>query len=448
MCVSKRNPWLFGLGVLLAVLVVYGGHARADVTTDQSGSIIIFPKVIADGTRDTLIEITNKTNMSVSAHCVYINASGSCSPSGDSCKLDTDCPFLPDGITRETCIRACEPHNFDIDLSPQQPTFWIVGDGRPFNASDLLLGLDPGAVPAQGNTFEGELKCYETMTDASGTPVNGNALSGKACIFNGTDPFDPAFGSQVSDYSAIAVQGSGAAGANNGDLDLNLNDAEYNSCPKSLVLNHYGDGVTDSFTNSTVNTELTLVPCSEQLEQRIELCFGGDRDGKPCLVSGDPCPGDGVCQDRGVLGAPVLVNAVALGEMEQQVASFQVKFDCWYNRSLADIAFNLSVAGGFPGTFGKIRLAPPASGKVCWTGTNRGGTCSSDDDCPDFINSPADDSVSLGCRAWPGVIGVGEEFYTTSAGKGNDAFNLFMEGSRPGDLIVAPTTNAQDPNGQ
>ena len=54
MGVSKRNPWLSGLGVLLAVLAGYVGQVRADVTSDTPGSIVIFPKVIADGTRDTL----------------------------------------------------------------------------------------------------------------------------------------------------------------------------------------------------------------------------------------------------------------------------------------------------------------------------------------------------------------------------------------------------------
>ena len=122
----KRNPWLSGLGVLLAILVVSGGHARADVSTDQSGSIVIFPKVIADGSRDTLIQITNTSNMSAEAHCFYVNASGRCSVStGTSCKVDTDCPGT------EQCIRQCTETNFDIFLTAQQPTVWRASTGRP-----------------------------------------------------------------------------------------------------------------------------------------------------------------------------------------------------------------------------------------------------------------------------------------------------------------------------
>src|SRR5882672_8787940 len=98
----KRNPWLTGLGVLLAILVMSGGYARADVNTDQSGSIVIFPKVIADGTRDTIIELTNTSNMSAQAHCFYINnPSGTCSETSSlNCRLDTDCPGV------ETCLIA------------------------------------------------------------------------------------------------------------------------------------------------------------------------------------------------------------------------------------------------------------------------------------------------------------------------------------------------------
>ena len=126
----KRNPWLFGLGVLLAVLVVSGGHARADVTTDQSGSIVIFPKVIADGTRDTIIQITNRSNMSAQAHCFYI-ASGTCSTTTtDYCNMDTDCP------TGETCVLPCNEIDVDLFLTAQQPTMWRVSTGR-------LLSLTP-----------------------------------------------------------------------------------------------------------------------------------------------------------------------------------------------------------------------------------------------------------------------------------------------------------------
>src|SRR5262249_10087900 len=62
------------VGLIAAVLVGLLAHgARADVTTEQGASILAFPKVIADGTRETVIQITNISNAMVHAHCFYVN---------------------------------------------------------------------------------------------------------------------------------------------------------------------------------------------------------------------------------------------------------------------------------------------------------------------------------------------------------------------------------------
>ncbi|MFN8640742.1 MAG: hypothetical protein U0802_03445 [Candidatus Binatia bacterium] len=59
------------MAAALVVLVV--GGAQAQVTTEKSSSILVFPKVISDGTRDTVIQITNTSNSMVHAHCFYVN---------------------------------------------------------------------------------------------------------------------------------------------------------------------------------------------------------------------------------------------------------------------------------------------------------------------------------------------------------------------------------------
>src|SRR5512134_35200 len=87
MRVQKRNPWLYSLGVVLAAMVLSGSRAGADLTSDRPGSVTIWPKVIADGTRDTLITLTNTRNEEAYAHCEYVQGLGICRLSGAYCTL-------------------------------------------------------------------------------------------------------------------------------------------------------------------------------------------------------------------------------------------------------------------------------------------------------------------------------------------------------------------------
>jgi hypothetical protein len=446
----KRNPWLFGLGVLLAVLVVYGGHARADVTSDQSGSIVIFPKVIADGTRDTLIQITNTSNMTAQAHCFYV-ASGSCSATATTyCNTDAECPV------GETCLNPCNETNFDIFLTAQQPTFWRASTGRVVSdprqvgpcrlnqpcacsidiASGGLAcpGFDPGtggigsqAVKPTGTAFQGELKCILTDSSSPPVPIGQNSLKGEAIIE------DLATG-QVSEYNAYAVA---AIAVNNND-DLLLDGTEYNFCPHNLILNHYADGAdvkptmddTDPFFGVTVSTELTLVPCTEILEQQFPT------------------------------HARALFSIV--DEFESPLSA-SITFECLLNRGLADISsqFTGGLSGAIPSTFAKTRITPP-SGSICYTGSERCHTCNfadpdpncaglppgtvvgncdctSDTDCPGFDTSAG--GTTLGCKPWSGLLGVAEEFYLgPGRPRGTAAFNPHLEGTRaaPGDFIIVP----------
>ena len=69
---QRKLVGLMGLAALVGLGVV-AKPAAAKVTTEQSASILIFPKVIADGTRDTIIQITNTSNNMRHAHCFYVN---------------------------------------------------------------------------------------------------------------------------------------------------------------------------------------------------------------------------------------------------------------------------------------------------------------------------------------------------------------------------------------
>jgi hypothetical protein len=401
MRVLKRNPWLTSLGVLLAVLVVYGGYARADVTTDQPGSIVIFPKVISDGTRDTLIQLTNTSTSDQQAHCFYIDASnaspGQCTgpvPISGGCTTDDDCVYLdsnlnpiPDG----QCVH-CNEIDFDIALTPLQPTVWRVSAGR--DSSDQSDGIFIGKIDPKP-LFTGELKCFQT--DNSGVPMGGNALKGEATI-------ETLASGQISEYNAISilalntttVQPTCVGGGNDGnpcssDADcepdtggfgicktsvLLDNTTEYNACPTSLILNHFAQGATDPIaadlgTGGTVTTEVTLVPCTEDLEgQSLPL-------------------------------TTVAVNSV--NELESRVTSYILPLFCWSNFRLDDPQFGGGFAPGpFGSQFGKTRFSPTSSG--------------------------------VG-----GILGVAEEFHVVSGQPdGTAAFNLHVEGNRPGDTIQVP----------
>ncbi|MCX8072010.1 MAG: hypothetical protein N3C12_06110 [Candidatus Binatia bacterium] len=418
----KRSPWLMGLGVLLAGLVTAPG-ARADVTSDESGTLIIYPKVISDGSRDTLIQMSNRSNSVVLVHCFYINASGSCSNTTErSCEIDADCP------TGETCIRNCNATNFEIALTAQQPVQWRVSTGRlttipsapcrpgqPCQCTldssgqlvcpGMLIGQNNASfVPPVGTSFVGELKCYQM--DSNGNPFPGNALKGAATI-------ETLASRQISEYNALVVAAN--ADMNQGlnddrELRLNFNGSgggELNYCPASLVFTANAEGVTDTFSRATISTELTLVPCSELLEEDLP--------------------------------APVRLRFVGYNEFEQSLSIEAFSFDCFLNRRLAD----LPVAGGGIFVNGnqdlwKIRVAPrPVN--VCYSGTNRGNACSSDSECGVGLASGPGGTV-LGCLPASGVLGVAEEFYDLGGNLGTAAFNLRHEGSRSGfgDIVTLP----------
>ena len=47
--------------------------ARAQVTTVTSASVLVFPRVIVDGTWETTVQISNDANRPAYAHCYYVN---------------------------------------------------------------------------------------------------------------------------------------------------------------------------------------------------------------------------------------------------------------------------------------------------------------------------------------------------------------------------------------
>src|SRR5574340_547403 len=123
----KWNAFLSGLCGFAVALGGVAASARADVTVDKGASILVFPKVVADASFDTIIQIANTGNTMVAAHCFYVNNSSG----------------------------QCQETDFDIFLTKQQPTHWQVSVGRPsltgLGLSENDAGLTPGHVPPVGS---------------------------------------------------------------------------------------------------------------------------------------------------------------------------------------------------------------------------------------------------------------------------------------------------------
>jgi hypothetical protein len=268
-----------GLAALVGLGLV-ANPAVALTTVDESASILVFPKVIADGQRDTIIEITNTSNMPWHAHCFYVNGAPTV-------------PLQPIGPNNPP---LCAELDFDIWLTRQQPTHWVVSTGRldfPLDASCRVAqcdgdtsgtdnadccdaGFDPGRVPPVAPDFTGQLVCIATLAD--GSPTMGNVLKGEATIE------DVASGDVVK-YNAIGIPGNDNNNMDNvlcvgGEVTEDCpTGAEYNACPAQWTIDHAAAGAPNPAVDaletctdppcSSVTGNLTVVPCSQNFETQI-----------------------------------------------------------------------------------------------------------------------------------------------------------------------------------
>jgi hypothetical protein len=306
------------LGLLLGLIVSVAGiaphRAAAQATTQRAASIVIFPKVVVDASRDTVIQITNTSPfLGAPVLCLYLDG-------------ELASPGLPPSPANPP---RCAETNFDLPLMPRQPTHWVASQGRAVDASDTVAGLDPGLIPPVANGFEGALFCIEV--DALGAPISGNHLIGTATLQDRTN-------GDVAQYNAIGLRG---LDTNDGDGTLCLgggvttacpNGAEYDACPTDWNLDHFADAAEDSVvgTGSSVTTNLTVVPCSQD------------------FLLANP--------------TPVTLQMMIYNEFEQPFsASKQVP--CWMDSRLGLLgaAFNFGFLGT---TYAQTKLHPVLQGGV------------------------------------------------------------------------------------
>ncbi|HYD48292.1 MAG TPA: hypothetical protein VEB21_08095 [Terriglobales bacterium] len=217
----------------LLVIALFSSVAHGEVSTDQPGAILVFPKIESSETTDTIIQITNNSGNRVFARCFYIDGR----VTGE----------LPTWLITD----------FQTTLTRQQPTFWVAGIGLPAVPPDRPEDLYPGPIPPVAAGFLGELRCI--VVDESENPIGRNALTGEATLI------DRISGS-TRKYQATAIRGFPA---NDGNNTLLLNESEYSSCPRLLLMNHFFDDAPDPLLAVPIRSRLTVVPCSMDLESSV-----------------------------------------------------------------------------------------------------------------------------------------------------------------------------------
>lgn len=256
----RMRQKLLGL-IVIAFVGASGFPSRGEAATiDERASILFFPRVVADGVSDTMIEISNSSYMPAYAYCTYINAAPS---DGRPAWNDTD---------------------FYIEMHPDQPTHWVVSRGRENSPDDPVCGsifledfpgliplsdcdgagFDPGFIPPVPEGFVGSVMCVQV--DGMHAPWSGNSLLGTATVTDGMT-------NEIAKYNAVGLRGFDS---NNGDSVLCAGGearvgcpqgAEYDTCPRSWDLLHRSDSSAGDETE--LRTSVTLVPCYTNLALKV-----------------------------------------------------------------------------------------------------------------------------------------------------------------------------------
>lgn len=227
------------------------GEARAGLVSDQPAALIAYPYIVADATRgaDTVLQISNNSNVAVDVQCFFEDSTSHCSDSGATCTAPADC--APTG----SCDAGFTITDFRIQLTAQQPIGWRASTGL-----DPLPVVGQGSIPPlPEDPFVGGLRCF--AVDASGLPLAANVLTGQATLEQVQLGADVRL--DAAKYNAV---GSLAiAGAVDADDVLTLGGAtpEYEGCPNFNIMQHYFEGALEPVAGtSRIETILVLVPCA------------------------------------------------------------------------------------------------------------------------------------------------------------------------------------------
>lgn len=398
---SKLGRVAFAGAVSLCAVLAIAGSARADVVSDQSGAILIFPKLVFDSTADltdaptdTVVQITNTSNSRIAAHCVLVDTTSRCDGTGDACTPETAVGRCG---AADRCIAGWVPRDFRMTLTKRQPITWRISEGLPQFPCEVGgcpngQSNESSSIPlVSDDPFYGEMKCVQVDPDTfepSGglNPANGGRgdLAGHATVL--TVGVNASNDPDARKHNAIALQ---ATATNNNDETLQIGGtgAEYSACPHTLLLNHEFDDATVVYgggETAQVTTNLTVIPCTQDL--------GSDSGGSVSTL-----------------------QFLIFNEFEQRFSASS-KVDCWRDVQLSDLnsrpgssdnafsVFNVGVQGTIAG---QTRIRPVAG--------------------PDSANA---------------VLAIAEQTWDSGLGRRTSAANVHFTGvATGGDVITIPTGN-------
>jgi hypothetical protein len=421
---ASRSQWIGAVAAL--VLVGWAAAARAQgvnvAASDLTGGYVVLPKIIVHTTggtpavlpgqqaTDTIIQMTN-TNQTeqIRVDCWWVNANshcGGCTSIGCGPICDTNADCVAAGLPGLNCVAGWSVQDLTVQLTSGQPIGFLASSGLSQVPCDkknqpvpplgpciqTTTGSNVKAVPE--DPFRGELKCVQV--DENDVPVDGSDLKLEATIVSTTVPTTPpgpTGETTAASYNAIGFA-SDTTGTGDpadplclGSLPPGNTDAcaaTYAPCPGVLILDHFFEGATPEF-GGIVNTDLTLVPCSEDL-------------GDPTVSS----------------SFDVLAQMLVYNEFEQRFST-SAHVSCYRATTLADID---TVRGPLGDQFSVFSVGVE--------GTLTGQTRIRGVQGPDG-------------RLGYGLLGVACENYRTVPGGpvvATDAFNLHHSGFRPaGDAV-------------
>jgi len=282
---AKGSATRLSAAVLAASLILLGGVAGASAQDNPAGYVVLpkilvhttggDPAVLPGGTAiDTQVQLTNTSQDSlITVDCWWVNANKHCNTvGGDICEVNADCQ---PGIL---CVQGWSELDWQITITPGQPVGFLASTGvNPLPCDSDLMGPGcPNGAEAQGailpvpeDPFRGELKCVQV--DEFDVPVIENDLKIEASIVSTT--VGGGIATTAAAYNGVGFQATDAGTGLAGD-PLCLGSAPlgsgadcaatYEPCPLELKLEHFFDGATTEL-GSYVTTDLTLVPCSEDL---------------------------------------------------------------------------------------------------------------------------------------------------------------------------------------